>query len=189
MIDISDIPAEELKKEKSSDKKIRTDALLRETSTNYIRLIGDADRKARIMLLVNSVFLTISVTVLAKSIHDIPYVWISATLLMISNVVTLLFSIQSVKPEFRHYPGKESENNIFHYKKCRELSLEKYGEELRDIMNDNTKKLDAIIKEIYHYGNLLTLKYKLLKTAYRVFSWGIVLSVFSYLIIILFINK
>jgi len=186
MINIS---GKELKKEKKSIERIRTDAILRETSTNYIRLIGDADRKARIMLVVNSIFLTISVTFLAKTIHEIPNVWISASVLVISNVITLFFSIQSVKPEIRNSLNDQSENNIIHYKKCKELSLEEYSSELRDTMKDNTKKMDAIIKDLYHYGNLLALKYKLLKIAYTLFSWGILLSVISYLFIILFINK
>jgi len=40
--------SEAMKDEKK--KKIKTDLILKETSANYIRLIGDADRKARIML-------------------------------------------------------------------------------------------------------------------------------------------
>ena len=83
----------ESKKGKRDHERIRTDALLRETFTNYIRLIGDADRKARIMLIVNTIFLTISVTLLTKAIHDIPYVWISAAILLLSNMLTLFFSI------------------------------------------------------------------------------------------------
>lgn len=78
-----------VEKRKKDKERIRTDALLRETSTNYIRLIGDADRKARIMLVVNSVFLTIGITLLTKSMDDMPFVWISATILMLSNVLTL----------------------------------------------------------------------------------------------------
>jgi hypothetical protein len=95
------IPVQSSKRGKKDKERIRTDALLRETSTNYIRLIGDADRKARIMLVVNSVFLTIGITLLTKSMDDMPFVWISATILMLSNVLTLFFSIQSVKPEIK----------------------------------------------------------------------------------------
>ncbi len=176
-------------KGKKEKVRIRTDALLRETSTNYIRLIGDADRKARIMLIVNSIFLTIGVTLLTTSIHEIHYVWISAVLLMLSNVLSLFFSIQSVKPEFRKYTNKDCENNIIHYKKCNQLSLEEYTAQLRDSMLDNDKKMDAVIKDMYHYGNLLTTKYRMLSIAYRFFSWGISLAVISYLFILLIINR
>jgi hypothetical protein len=63
--------SEAMKDEKK--KKIKTDLILKETSANYIRLIGDADRKARIMLVVNSIFLTLSVTLITKVIGDLKY--------------------------------------------------------------------------------------------------------------------
>ena len=183
------MPVQEPKRGKKEKERIRTDALLRDTSTNYIRLIGDADRKARIMLVVNSVFLTISITLLTKSMDDIPFVWISATILMLSNVLTLFFSIQSVKPEFKKDHHKDCDNNILHYKKSSRIPLEEYAAQLKDTMLDNDKKMDAIIKDLYHYGNLLTTKYKLLNIAYHLFSWGILLSVVSYLFIILIVNQ
>ena len=108
---------QEKKKKKKSNKVIRTDSLLRKTSSNYIRLIVDADRKARIMIVVNSILLTISVTLLTKALNDRPNVWMSATLLMAANLITLFFSILSVKPELHSSIGKETKNNILHYKK------------------------------------------------------------------------
>lgn len=176
---------QEKKKKNKKNKVIRTDALLRETSSNYIRLIGDADRKARIMIVVNSILLTISVTLLTKSLNDKPNVWISATLLMAANLVTLFFSIISVKPELHSSVGKETENNILHYSKCIEYTLKDYTTQLLDTMGDNDKKMEAMIKNIYFFGNLLSMKYKLMKIAYRVFFWGIVLSICSYFIILM----
>ncbi|MDX2045371.1 MAG: DUF5706 domain-containing protein [Chitinophagaceae bacterium] len=186
---MTNIPQRLIEKEKPAKEKIRTDALLRETSTNYIRLIGDADRKARIMLVVNSIFLTISVAALTKTINVMPNVWISAAILMLSNVLTLFFSVQSVKPEFRNHKSSESENSIIHYKKCSKLTLEQYKAELKEVMQDDILKMDAVIKDIYFYGNMLAQKYRLLKAAYHIFSWGILLAVTSYLAIILFANK
>jgi len=176
-----------MKKEKIHNE-IKTDSLLRDTSSHYIRLIGDADRKARIMIVVNSILLTISVTLLTKTIQEGPPVWISLTLLIVSNLLALFFTIVSVKPEIHVSIGKHTENNILHYKKCSEYSLSEYTAHMLNTMHDNDKKVEAVIKELYYFGNLLTRKYKLLKTAYRCFYWGIVLSVTSYLIILLLTN-
>jgi len=176
-----------MKKEKVYNE-IKTDSLLRETSTHYIRLIGDADRKARIMIVVNSILLTISITFLTKTIQHGPPVWISLTLLIISNLLALFFTIVSVQPEIHVSIGKDTENNILHYKKCSEYSLRDYTANMMNTMHDNDKKVEAVIKELHYFGNLLTRKYKLLKTAYRCFYWGIVLSVTSYLFILLVTN-
>lgn len=180
-----EMPPLSLLPETKGPERIRTDALLRETSTNFIRLIGDADRKARIMLIVNSIFLTISATLLTKTVKDTPYIWISAAILMLSNVITLFLSIRSVQPEFIKY---DTGDTILHYKKCQQLPLSAYMEEIKDTMEDNEKKMEAIIKEMYHYGNLLTVKYRLLHLAYRIFSVGVLLAVVSYLVFLLLVN-
>lgn len=179
----------EIKKNKKKKNGIKTDSLLRETSTHYIRLIGDADRKARIMLIVNSILLTISITLLTKSLNDVPHVWISATLLIVANLLTLLFSVLSVKPELHSHIAKETEDNILHYKKCSEYNLHEYTALVLDMIHDNEKKMEAVIKDLYFFGNLLNMKYKLIKIAYRIFFWGIVISVSSYFFILLLINQ
>ena len=175
-------------KEEKIHNEIKTDTLLRDTSTHYIRLIGDADRKARIMIVVNSILVTVSVSLLTKTIHQGAPVWISLVLLIISNLIALFFTIVSVKPEIHLSIRKDTENNILHYKKSSEYSLRDYTAHMMNTMQDNDKKVEAMIKELHYFGNLLTRKYKLLKTAYRCFYWGILLSVVSYLIILLLTN-
>jgi len=176
----------EMKEEKK--KKLRTDFILKETSSNYVRLIGDADRKARIMLVVNSVFLTLSVTLMTKLIDTIQYGWIFASILMLSNVVSLFFSVQSVKPEFHSANDEQTENNILHYKKCSELSLDEYRAQINSTIIDDTQKMESFVKELYFYGRLLNTKYKLLKLAYYFFSWGILLAVLTYVVLLVVVN-
>src|SRR6185503_6567666 len=91
---------------------IKTDSLLRDTSSHYIRLIGDADRKARIMIVVNSILLTICVTLITKTLHQGPPAWISLILLIIANLIALFFTIGSVRPEIHVTAGKDTINNI-----------------------------------------------------------------------------
>ena len=176
-----------MKEEKK--KKIKTDVILKETSGNYVRLIGDADRKARIMLVVNSVFLTLSITFMTKIVVNIEYGWLFASILMLSNVVSLFFSVLSVKPEFNMAKDEQIENNILHYKKCSELSLDEYRAQITSTLIDDTQKMEAFIKELYFYGRLLSIKYKLLKLAYYFFSWGILLAVITYILLLILFNR
>jgi hypothetical protein len=174
---------------KEEKKKIKTDILLKETSGNYVRLIGDADRKARIMLVVNSIFITLSVALISKTFTNIPHSWLFASVLMLSNVISLFFSVQSVKPEFNLAKDAETENNILHYKKCSELTLDEYRSQISTTLTDDTLKMDAFIKELYFYGKLLSIKYKLLKIAYYFFLWGIVLAILMYIFILIMFNE
>jgi hypothetical protein len=188
-----DYPETEKKKEKKKERQaneiIKTETLLRETSGNFIHLISDADRKARIMVVVNTIFLTISITILTKSLGHMPYIWISATILLICNMLTLIFSLKSVQPDFPVIRGDLSENNMMHYKKCSQYSLSDYTIRIKEMIHDNEKKLDTLIRELYYYGNLLNLKYKFLRYAYRIFAWGLIFAVGSYIFILLIQNS
>jgi len=179
---------DKLKADKKLEKSesIRTDSLLRETSNHYIRLIGDADRKARIMIVVNSILLTAGVTVVTRVIHNQPLVWISASVLICAKLITLVFTIMSVKPELHSKIGHETEDNMLHYKKTKEYNLQDYKKLMLDTMHDNDKKIDAVIKELHYFGNLLAVKYKLMKIAYRFFLWGMAGAILTYLLILFF---
>jgi hypothetical protein len=176
-------------KEEKKKKKIKTDVILKGTSSNYVKLIGDADRKARIMLVVNSVFLTLSITLMTKLVGSIQYGWIFASILMASNVVSLFFSVQSVKPEFNLGKEEQAEDNILHYKKCAELSLDEYRAQINSTIIDEAQKMESFIKELYFYGRLLNSKYRLLKMAYYFFSLGILLAVLTYIILLITVNR
>jgi hypothetical protein len=182
---MKDNPGKELKKDKKANEGIKTDPLLRETSSHYLRLIGDADRKARIMVVVNSIMLTIGVTILTKTVNNPSNVWISAIFLIIANLFTLFFSVVSIQPELHSNIDKEVENHMLHYKKCEEYSLTEYTTLMLNTMQDKDQKMDAVIKDLYYFGNLLNRKYKFIKTAYRFFYWGIFISISSYLAILL----
>ena len=54
---------------------------------------------------------------------------------------------------------------------------------------DNAQKMDAFIKELYFYGKLLTIKYRLLKVAYYFFTWGMVVAVLTYIILLILFNR
>ncbi len=173
----------EIGKKDSKKLDIKTDTLLRETSSHYIRLIGDADRKARIMVVVNSIMLTIAITMVTKSVNLAPFAWVSITIVIVANVISLFFSVISIKPELQSKSGVETEDNMLHYKKSSEYTLMEYSRKMIDTLTDENKKRDAILKELYYYGNLLTLKYKLIKSSYRIFLWGVVLCVISYMVL------
>lgn len=172
-----------LKGEHIRNRSIRTDSLLRETSSHYIRQIGDADKKARIMLVVTSVMITIGLTVVTKNVLVIPKGWISAVFLISANLVTLVFSILSIKPTLKDEVSRVTEKNILHYKTCTQHALPDYAKKLIETLEDDEKKTDAIIQELYYYGNLLNKKYKNIEYAYLTFLWGLVSTLVSYLII------
>jgi hypothetical protein len=173
---------------KAKKETIRTEVLLKQTSANYIRLIGNADRKARIMLVVNSILLTLGITVITKIVIPVPYAWTSALLLIIGNLLSLFFTILSVRPEINAGELKAGDN-ILHYSKCLEYPFSQYREMITTTMHDNDKKMEAMIKEIYFYGHLLSMKYRLMKVAYKFFYWGMAISVVSYFIIRLVSNE
>ena len=162
---------------------IKGDALLKETFSNYIRLIGDADRKARIMIIVNSILLTLALTIITKLVDHVPYAWVTAIVLIVANLLSLFLSILSVRPEIKSHLSDHMDN-ILHYKKTTQFDFTEYSQRIRAILLDNEAKIDSLIKDLYFYGNLLSMKYRLMKAAYRLFYVGVVIAALSYLFLV-----
>jgi hypothetical protein len=174
----------EQEKEWLKDEHFDSDSLLRQTLTHNIRLIADADRKARIMIVVNSILLTLGITTITKLIDHVPHAWMSAVILMISNLLSLFFTILSVRPEIKGNLSKEIENNILHFSKVREYNYKEYELRVRELIHDNEKKIESLIKDLYYYGQLLINKYRLMKVAFRIFYWGLAFAVVSYVVFV-----
>ena len=177
---MSDKKEKDLEKERLKEEHIKGDALLKETFSNYIRLIGDADRKARIMIIVNSILLTLALTIITKLVDHVPHAWITAVVLIISNLLSLFLSILSVRPEIKSRLSDHMDN-MLHYQNTTQFDFREYSQRIRSMLLDNEAKVDSLIKDLYFYGNLLSQKYRLMKAAYRLFYVGVVIAALSYL--------
>lgn len=72
--------------------------------------------------------------------------------------------------------------NLLFFGNFYKMSFEDYNWAMNELMKDKEYLYNSMIKDLYHLGIVLEKKYSLLRIAYTVFMFGIILSVVAFLI-------
>ena len=178
---------EKMKKDKNKKPKRGIETMFRITSNNHQRLSDMADNKASIMITVNSIILSVLLSVLLRKIEENPTLTIPVILLLSVNVITIIFSVLATRPQLTSgiYTQQEVEDkkvNLLFFGNFYRMNLKDYTHSMFQMMDDNDYLYKSLIKDVYSQGVVLGRKYKLLRSAYNVFMFGIVVSVIAFLI-------
>jgi predicted metal-dependent HD superfamily phosphohydrolase len=183
--------APELSEEEKARKKNRPErgieTMFRITSANHQRLSDMADSKAHIMISVNSIIISVLVSVLLKNLEQFPQYTIPAMLLLGISLVTIIFSILATRPNipqgtFTQTDISEKKVNLLFFGNFFRMSLEEYTSGMLHLMDDRDFLYRSLIKDVYSQGVVLGTKYQRLRTSYNVFMYGLIASVVAFAI-------
>lgn len=176
-----------IEKDKSGLMSKGIQTMLRLTSENHLKLSEMADNKANILISVNSIIISVILTVLFRKLQDEPYLTIPAILFLLVAVATIVISILATRPKisggtFTHEDIAEKKTNLLFFGNFHKASFEDYNTAMRNMMVDTDYLYGSLIKDIYHLGTVLGRKYQLIRLAYNIFMIGIVVSVIAFAI-------
>jgi hypothetical protein len=83
---------------------------------------------------------------------------------------------------FSHEDVIHKRVNLLHFGNVHRMPYDEYEAGMREMMNDNEYLRRSMIEGIHGLGRELARKHMLLRYAYNVFMYGIVVSVLAYLI-------
>lgn len=182
------IPLEGKKeKKKKSDRPERgIETMFRITSANHQRLSDMADNKAHIMISTNSIILSVILSILLRKLEDNPHLIVPTLMLLVVCVVTMVFSILATRPSIPTgvFTAEDITNkkvNLLFFGNFYRMSLPDYEGGMIKMMEDRDFLYRSLIKDLYSQGVVLGRKYRLLRIAYNVFMFGIVISVLAYI--------
>lgn len=181
---------EEPKMSKKPERGIET--MFRITSTNSQRLSDMADNKANLLLTVNSIILSLIVTVLLRSLDKNTHLIAPTILLMTVVVVVMVLAILSTIPKiptgyFTHEQVENKSVNLLFFGNFYKMPLEAYKESMAKVMEDREFLYGMLTKDVYSQGVVLGRKYRLLRYAYGTFMFGLIISVLAFVASILYI--
>ena len=163
------------------------ETMFRTTSKNHLDLSAMADNKANIMISINSIILSIIISVLLRKLEEYPHFIVPTLILTVICLVTIVLSILATRPNISK--GKFTQNDIMNKKtnllffgNFHKMSLEEYEWGMNELMKDSNYLYGSLIKDIYYLGAVLGKKYKRLRIAYTVFMFGFVIAVLSYIV-------
>ncbi len=166
------------------------ESMFRLTARNQINLSSIADNKANILISINTIVLTVLVSIGIGKISDYPVITFPAIVFIATCLVTIIFAILSTRPKISS--GKFSKEDI-HNKKINllffgnfyNMTMEEYEWAVKEMMSDQDYLYTTMIKDQYSLGKVISQKYRLLRVAYTIFMIGLILSSLLFALFIL----
>ncbi|MEQ9423636.1 MAG: DUF5706 domain-containing protein [Cyclobacteriaceae bacterium] len=170
------------------------ETMFRITSKNHLELSAMADNKANIMISVNSIILSILVTVLFRKLEEYPHMVIPTIILTLACLVTIVLAILATRPnvskgKFTRDDINSKKTNLLFFGNFHSMDLAEYTWAMNELIKDGEYLYNSMIKDIYFLGNVLGQKYRYLRLSYTVFMYGFVISVISFIVAELFFKQ
>ncbi len=178
------ISAEEYKELKKKLKKLknRDDKaymyMLRLTSANHYKMDQMVDRKAHIMIMVNSIILSL---VVGKLIGESQHTWKYTPIIFMGliSMISIIYAVLAIQPDAKHgefgtHELEEEAGNLLFFENFLKLSEADYEETMVKMVNEKDSVHRSIIRDIYYLGTILHKKRMRLRVSLQVFMIGIV---------------
>lgn len=178
---------EKIRKEKESRTERGVGTMFRIMSDNHVSLSQMADSKANIMISVNTIVLSILVSVLLGKLQYYPQFIIPTVLLCIVCLSAIIFAILATRPNvnkgtFNPEDVKQKKINLLFFGNFFKMDLPDYEWAMKEMMNDREYLYRSMIKDIYYLGKVLAKKYKYLRLSYNIFMFGLVVAIIAFVI-------
>ncbi len=179
------------KKDKDKDSEKIKDAgrsietMFRNTVRTHVDFSSMADTKANIMISVNTLVLTIIVSIMVRKLDTNPHLIIPTAMLTVTSLVTLVYAILVTRPKvtrgvFTEEDIKEKKVNLLFFGNFHKMTLNDFKWGMKEMMKDKEFLYDNMIMDFYYLGQVLGQKYQKLRICYTFFMYGLIISVIGF---------
>ena len=170
------------------------ETMFRLTSKNHLDLSGMADSKANIMISINSIIMSVVLGSLMQKLDSNEHLVYPTIILLAVNLGALIFAILSLRPNvsdglFTREDIENQKTNLLFFGNFHKMKREDYHWGMNKLMENSNFLYSNLIDDIYFLGVVLARKYKLLRTSYTIFMFGMVVVVIAYIISLQFAEE
>jgi len=164
----------------NAEKGIET--MFRVSLRNHINLSRIADDKANTLISVNAIILSIVLSALFPKMDSNPWLIYPGMALILVSISTIILSTLSTIPKTTHgavslADVKNKKGNLLFFGNFHKMSLEEFEFGIGELMKDGSYLYGSLTRDLYFLGKVLDRKYGLLRRAYVVFVFGLVISI------------
>ena len=184
----SNLETKQKGKKKDSAKSVET--MFRNTIRTHVEFSSMADSKANILISVNTLLLTAIAAFLVKSLDTNPHLIIPTGVLVVVSLTTLVSAILVTRPKvsngtFTKKDVEERRVNLMFFGNFHKMDLESFEWGMKELIKDTDYLYSKMIEDYFHLGCVLGEKYKMLRIAYNIFMYGIIISVIAFSIAVI----
>ncbi|WP_426058686.1 Pycsar system effector family protein [Hymenobacter sp. B1770] len=184
-----------------ADPKRGVETMFRTMYNNHIKLSDMADKKAGMMIQLNAVLLSVIITYLGAKSSALgpaftrnPVLAVPMSILLLTSLASVVTAILSAQPDVTSFKWlKKSPEiatnrrvNLLFFGNFTKLSLDNFQSGIRELMQQKEGLYTNMVTDVYYLGEVLSRKYGLLRTSYSVFMVGLILTVLSFIIVLLY---
>jgi hypothetical protein len=188
---ISDQEIKKLKKDIGKikgrdDRGIQT--LFRNTSRNDYTLNKMVDGKARIMITINSIILSLILGgIIGKSSNEV-VLNIPSIIFAVTNLISIAFAIISITPNktqgnFTEEDIRSKKGNLLYFGNFHNMHYRDFEWAFLQLLQDKDYLYTSMIKDFYYQGQILQVKNKLIRISLYTFLLGLVVAIVSHFVI------
>jgi predicted metal-dependent HD superfamily phosphohydrolase len=174
-------------KEKPKGYSRGVESMFRLTARNQINLSSIADNKSNILISVNTIIISIVITVLIGKFDENPALILPTLTFLTFSLITIIFAILSTRPQissgtFTKEDIQQNKVNLLFFGNFYNMKLDEYSWAIQELMKNDENLYNTMIKDQYSLGKVLAKKYKLLRISYNVFMFGLIISVLAFVV-------
>jgi hypothetical protein len=151
------------------------------TSKNLYTRLQIVDTKANILITANAIIISVVLGNLYPQLNTDPHMIYAVGGMILTNVLSITFAILATipKPQSKNnFAGEEVD--LMTFDGFQSLSKEEYTTKVMEIMDEGDKLYPSIMTDIHQLGITLSRKYKLIRTSYLIFLYGMIISVAAF---------
>ena len=180
------------------------ETMFRTMYSNHMKLSDMADKKASMMIQLNAVLISVIITYLgakmgkagslAPLMGNNPVLAIPVSILLVTALGSVTTAILSAQPDVTSFSWLKKRPeiatnrrvNLLFFGQFTKLNLDNFQGGMRELMRQKDLLYTNMVTDIYYLGEVLTRKYRLLRTSYTIFLVGIILTALSFGIALLY---
>ena len=178
----------ELPLKKTPIKGSSPETLFRVTLRNQLRSIAIADQKAKVIIGINTILISLFMGLigLVSNVVELNFIKnlnlsLPFTIMIISCFISGSLAIFVVRPDHRLW--SDNTPSVLTFRDFKNIELQEFLNDMDDILCSKKNIYESLNIDLYLYGKCVQQKNLLLRHAYSVFQGGLTLAVISFIIL------
>jgi predicted metal-dependent HD superfamily phosphohydrolase len=173
------------KKEKDGQLERGISTVFRIIASNHANLSHMADNKAHIMISVNSIIMSVVISLLIRHLDENRNLVLPTILLVLVCVSATIYAVLATRPNvsqgtFTREDIQAKKTNLLFFGNFHNMTLPDYDWAMKEMLGDRDYLYGSMIKDIYFLGVVLAKKYKYLRISYSIFMYGLILAMLAF---------
>lgn len=158
------------------------ETMYRNIYRTHINLSSIADNKANIMLSVNAIIISITVSSLIPKLELYPDLQIPTIILLAVCLAALVFAILATRPkvtksQLTRQDIIDRRANLLFFGNYYNMELDDFHFGMMEMIKDSDFLYSSMTRDLYYLGIVLAQKYQYLRICYGIFMYGLIASV------------